>query len=226
MTVAMTKARPLVPIASLSLLVTVVAIHFLLLISLSVASTTAPTITIALIPYVMPVHHANANNAVSAKIFTQLNGLRAKCTTPPLTPKMTKLLRHYIKPLNHQRLVRLLPYQVADPICHHVAIIILTPLTMLTTVNDPHDAAATLPAALAVALTAVISMTMIVNHCFSSAHHSSPYVDQNDVPPLAKRRAIDVTDCKPINTIDVASEVSLSILLPIITQYYLNHLVI
>ncbi len=43
-----------------------------------------------------------------------MNGLSAKCTTPPLVSKLPKIAKHCIKPLTLQSLVRLLPSQAAN----------------------------------------------------------------------------------------------------------------
>ncbi len=99
---------------------------------------------------------------VSARKPTQLNGLSVKYTTLPLVSRLSKILTHYAKIQIHQNLVCLLPWLATNPICHHVAIIILTPPTTLPIVNAPHSIVPTLPAALVVALAVMIATTMIV----------------------------------------------------------------
>ncbi len=101
-------------------------------------------------------------NVVSAKILAQLNGLSAKCATPPLAPKQPKTMTLYAKPLSLPNLGRLLPRQIADPICHHVAIMILTLLTMLTTIDDPHASTAAPLASHTVVLAVVTAMIIII----------------------------------------------------------------
>ncbi len=68
----------------------------------------------------------------------------------------------YVKLLTIQNLVHFLPCQLANWICHHIVIVILTQLTMLTTINAPRDNAVTHLAACTVALAAVIAIMMIV----------------------------------------------------------------
>ncbi len=155
----MTKAIPLVPIASLSLLMIVVLVQLLLPIPPPVAPTTAPEIAIVLISHVMPVHHKYGTNAVSAKIPTRSNGLSANCTIPPLVPKLPKILRQNCQPL-----------QILYVSCLVRSLIwFATTLQLWLSLHLPcwqyNVTAALLSAlvvALAVALAAVIAMTMIV----------------------------------------------------------------
>ncbi len=68
----------------------------------------------------------------------------------------------YRKPLTLPNLVCLLPCLVANPICHHIAIVILTPLIMFTTADAPHAGIAAPLAAPAVVLAVVTAMITII----------------------------------------------------------------
>ncbi len=110
----------------------------------------------------MPVLHVCTINAVSAKPPMQLNGLSAKCTTLPLVLRLPKILMSYARLHILQSLVHLLLRQFTVLIFHHVAIVILTPPTMSTTINTPPNIAAIHSAACAVALAVAIAMMIII----------------------------------------------------------------
>ncbi len=55
-----------------------------------------------------------------------------------MTPKQPKTRVNYINLLTLPNIVHPLPCQVIDMICHYVTVMILTPLTMLTTINASH----------------------------------------------------------------------------------------
>ncbi len=165
----------------------------------NLASASAPT------HLVMPVLHIFATYVVSAKILTQLNEPRAKCTTLPLIPTWPKITIYYAKLLTLPNLMCLLPQQVSNLICHHVTIVILTLLTMLTTVNAPHANAAAPLASCTVFLAVVTAILMII--AITSNHHSSHYVGHHDFLPPAKCRAIAIGDCATGGYASIASEV-------------------
>ncbi len=77
-TIIMAKARPLVAIAPLSLLVIVKPIQLVLLTLLPVAPTMDPVIKIAPTHQVKPANHVSAIDAVSPKKHAKLKGLSAK----------------------------------------------------------------------------------------------------------------------------------------------------
>ncbi len=191
------KARPLVTIVPLSHLVIVKPIQLVLITLLPVAPTMDPVIKIAPTHQVKPANHVSAINAVSPKKHAKLKGLSAKCTTLPLVPKLPKTLRH-CKTTNTSK--RCVPPALSgsNQTYHQVAIVTLTPLTMLTIVDAPYTSAAALLAICAVALAAMISMPS------SNACHSSHY---HDFPPPTKHRVIDIRNHEPIATASITSAV-------------------
>ncbi len=95
--VAMTEAKPLIITKPLSLLVTEMVIMCFLPTHSHVVPTTDLTLDFALVNNVTLVCHILTINVVSARKPTQWNGLSAKCTTPPLVPRLPKTLRHFVK---------------------------------------------------------------------------------------------------------------------------------
>ncbi len=121
----MTQAKTLVITKPLSLLVIVAMILHLLQTYLHIILMTNLVVDLTLVNNVTPVCHALAINLVSARKPTPMGGLSAKYTTPPLVPRLPNILMCYMKNANQPKSLELLHWLVADPIHHHLAIVIL-----------------------------------------------------------------------------------------------------
>ncbi len=126
MIIVMTKAKPLIATNPPSLLVAIQSILCPTMTHHHVIPSADLSIDLTLVSTMIPVCHVLVSNVVSPKILTQSNGLSATCTTPPLVPKLPKILRCYIRLQTLLNLMHLQPLLSTVLICHHVEFLILT----------------------------------------------------------------------------------------------------
>ncbi len=91
-----------------------------------------------------------------------IESVECKMHNPATGTRRPKTMVPCKKPLTLSNLAHFLPHQVVIPICRHVTIVILTPLFMLTTLDDAYTCAGAPLADCAVILEVMNAMMMII----------------------------------------------------------------